>query len=112
MAPLIDVNGTLYGTTLGGSDRGKVFSLDPATGAEAVFRVPGRHPIAGLIKVKGLLYTTTSGRPGTVFSLDAATAAENVLHTFGSNGDGAKPGARLLDVNGTLYGTTLYGGAY
>jgi uncharacterized repeat protein (TIGR03803 family) len=35
---LIDVNGTLYGTTVGGgeSDLGTVFSIDPSTGAETV----------------------------------------------------------------------------
>jgi uncharacterized repeat protein (TIGR03803 family) len=33
-----------------------------------------------------------------------------VLHNFGSRGDGAYPGAALLDVNGTLYGTTVNGG--
>jgi uncharacterized repeat protein (TIGR03803 family) len=34
-----------------------------------------------------------------------------VLHSFGSSGDGARPYAGLINVNGTLYGTTLEGGA-
>jgi uncharacterized repeat protein (TIGR03803 family) len=33
-----------------------------------------------------------------------------VFHAFGQIGDGATPYARLIDVNGTLYGTTYYGG--
>ena len=35
-----------------------------------------------------------------------------MLHTFGKGTDGAKPAASLIDVNGTLYGTTASGGAY
>src|ERR1700733_4262403 len=84
--------------------QGTLFSIDPLRGTETmVIPSPARQTVHS---------RSASGRPGTVFSLDPATGAENVLHTFGSNGDGGKPGARLLDVNGTLYGTTLYGGAY
>ena len=34
------------------------------------------------------------------------------FHSFGSGSDGASPFAPLLDVRGTLYGTTPAGGAY
>ena len=34
------------------------------------------------------------------------------LHSFGSGSDAAYPAAPLLNVRGTLYGTTAYGGAY
>jgi uncharacterized repeat protein (TIGR03803 family) len=37
---------------------------------------------------------------------------EKVLHSFGSGTDGADPEAALIDVGGTLYGTTSEGGAY
>ena len=37
---------------------------------------------------------------------------ESVLHSFGGSGDGANPYAGLIDVGGTLYGTTLSGGAH
>jgi uncharacterized repeat protein (TIGR03803 family) len=36
---------------------------------------------------------------------------ETVLHSFGENRDGKNPYAGLINVNGTLYGTTLSGGA-
>ncbi len=37
--------------------------------------------------------------------------AYTILHEFGrSAGDGANPSADLIDVGGTLYGTTAYGG--
>jgi uncharacterized repeat protein (TIGR03803 family) len=62
-----------------------------------------------------MLYGTTwSGgayNGGTVFSLDPDTGTETVLHAFGSGGDGKNPGASMIDVNGTLYGTTFAGGA-
>ena len=37
---------------------------------------------------------------------------EKVLHSFGYGSDGATPLAGLIDVNGTLYGTTSAGGTY
>jgi hypothetical protein len=39
------------------------------------------------------------------------TGAEHVLHTFaGGFADGANPFADVIDVKGTFYGTTSYGG--
>jgi uncharacterized repeat protein (TIGR03803 family) len=77
LADLINVEGTLYGTTvIGGASCGSYH----ITGCGVVFSI------------------TPSGN-------------ETVLHNFGSKGDGAYPGAALLDVNGTLYGTTVNGGA-
>jgi len=37
---------------------------------------------------------------------------ETVIHTFGNGFDGAAPLAGLIDVKGTLYGTTSAGGTY
>src|SRR6202041_2811714 len=45
-----------------------------------------------------------------VFSVTPA-GKEVVLHSFGESGDGANPHGDLLNVNGTLYGTTANGGA-
>jgi uncharacterized repeat protein (TIGR03803 family) len=71
----------------------------------------GVEPVAGLLDVGGTLYGTTQrggaqGQKGTVFSLDPGTGTENVLHSFGGDTDGEQPSASLIDVNGTLYGTT------
>ncbi|MGC1760699.1 MAG: choice-of-anchor tandem repeat GloVer-containing protein, partial [Candidatus Cybelea sp.] len=46
---------------------------------------------------------------GTVFSL-TQSGTEQVLHSFGHGKDGSDPVAALIDVNGTLYGTTESGG--
>jgi uncharacterized repeat protein (TIGR03803 family) len=141
---LINVNGTLYGTTGGGGANceshefggcGTVFSIDPTTGAETVLYSfcaqqncsDGSEPSGGLIYAKGTLYGMTgSGGAnytecfgygcGTVFALDPMTHAETVLYSFCSAKtqrnctDGSGP-AGLIDVNGTLYGTTSGGGS-
>lgn len=79
----------------------------------------GAYPEASLINVNGVLYGTTETggirSAGTVFSLDPSTGVEKVLHSFCSKrncGDGAYPVAGLIDVDGTLYGTTPGGGTY
>ena len=118
-APLLDVNGTLYGTTY---YKSVVFSVTTDGVERTVHRFTGdpdgAAPWAGLIDVGGNLYGTTSaggtycGKPGcgTVFVINAS-GAEKVLHSFGGESDGVEPGSALLDVNGTLYGTTADGGA-
>ncbi len=131
-AGLINVNGALYGTTVSGgsgctsssgSGCGTVFSVT-TRGAEKVlyrFRAgsDGYYPLARLISVKGTLYGTTSyggggcGKVGcgTVFSV-TRTGTEQVLYSFrGGSADGVKPLAAVIDVDGTLYGTTFSGGA-
>jgi uncharacterized repeat protein (TIGR03803 family) len=132
MAPLLNENGTLYGTTYGGGGNycitpdgcGTVFSITK-DGTEKVlhsFSGPdGANPQAGLIDVNGVLYGTTSSGGtntcknydgcGTVFSI-TKDGTEKVLHSFGAKKDGAFPEAGLIEVNGTLYGTTSRGGEY
>jgi uncharacterized repeat protein (TIGR03803 family) len=136
LAGLVDANGTLYGTTLsGGADDcgngqacGTVFSLDPSSGVETVLHsfgsgTDGKYPEAGVIAVNGLLYGTTYAGGstgcfggygcGTVFSVDPGNGTETVLYAFCSQqdcADGAEPFASLIDVHGTLYGTTYEGG--
>ena len=46
---------------------------------------------------------------GTVFEISPA-GAESVVYTFKGTPDGAFPQANLIAVNGTLYGTTYFGG--
>jgi uncharacterized repeat protein (TIGR03803 family) len=130
-APLLDVNGTLYGTTeYGGTrNRGTVFSITTA-GKETVLHSFGRSgdgvlPYGGLLDVDGTLYGTTSNGGsvqcgvrygdvhgcGTVYKT-TTTGEETVLHSFGEPHDGRYPYQGLVDVNGTLFGTTTAGGAH
>ena len=137
---LRDVGGTLYGTTVyGGSHTcgyrsqpfscGTVFSIT-ASGTEKVLHSfgpggDGEYPLAGVIKVKGTLYGTTSGgganycapyqyniRCGTVFSITPG-GTEGLLYSFGpGKGRANTPLGSLIDASGTLYGTTKYGGKH
>lgn len=123
-AGLLNLNGKLYGTTEAGGSGcatcGTVFSFDPESGSEAVlysFQADndGINPVASVIDVQGTLYGTTksggANDEGTVFSFNLKTGKEKVLHSFGGSRDGANPVAGLVDVTGTLYGTTEFGGA-
>ena len=129
-ASLTDVNGALYGTTeYGGSGSG---CQGPVRGCGTVFRLTrsglqtiysfkgelgnfdGAFPTAGLTNVNGTLYGTTEfgGRfvSGTVFKI-TTSGEETVLHSFkGGINDGARPLGGLINVDGTLYGTTNVGG--
>lgn len=123
---LIDVDGKLYGVTANGGAYtwGTVFSVDSKSGAENLVYTfkggsDGGTPTSALIDVKGTLYSTTQeggstggngGGWGTVFAINLTTGRERVLHAFGQRNDGAFPGAALIDVKGTLYGTTTWGG--
>jgi uncharacterized repeat protein (TIGR03803 family) len=119
MAGLIDVDGTLYGTTYQGGaySDGTAFSVS-TSGAENVLHSfsgtpDGEYPAAGLIDVGGVLYGTTEGGgrgAGTVFSLTTG-GSESVLYRFGSEPDGHDPVDALIAVNGLLYGTTYSGGS-
>ena len=117
---LIDVKGSLYGTTgAGGIGAGTVFRVTPS-GAETILYTFGNHPDAegpgaGVVFIKGKLYGTTAGGGiyypgGTVFSI-TMSGQEQVLHNFGNGQDGKYPEASLLPYKGQLYGTTLSGGS-
>ena len=118
---LIDVNGTLYGTTtLGGKHlAGTVFTVTPSGTEQVLYSFSGPphgvKPYAGLIDVNGTLYGTTllggARGNGTVFMITMNPTKEQTLHSFKGGRDGANPEANLTDVDGTLYGTTIAGGA-
>jgi uncharacterized repeat protein (TIGR03803 family) len=129
-AGLIDVNGTLYGTTSQGGTGicsngcGTVFSITPGGPEKVLYSFKGgndgANPAAGLIKVNGTLYGTTSQggagicglHCGTVFSITPG-GTEKVLYAFCSSAycsDGALPYSGLINVKGILYGTTSQGG--
>ncbi|HEX3430445.1 MAG TPA: choice-of-anchor tandem repeat GloVer-containing protein [Rhizomicrobium sp.] len=119
---LINVNGTLYGTTIWGGtyNDGTLFSYNLQTGTATVLYsfgngADGINPYCTLINVNGTLFGTTlaggANGLGAVFSFDPQTNTETVPWSFGNGTDGQTPHAGLVNVNGTLYGTTYYGGA-
>ncbi len=72
-------------------------------------------PLTGLANIGNTLYGTTyqggATNEGALYSV-TTSGSESVMHSFptGSN-DGYYPEGPLTAVNGTLYGTTYYGGA-
>lgn len=126
---LVNVSGTLYGTTEGSeySSAGTVFSVTASGRAHQLYRfnpnVDGVGP-QGLIAVNGKLYGTmmwgTAGSNcgpqtdpgcGTLFSLDTS-GNERVIYTFAQGKDGQYVSGPPAYLNGTFYGTTEGGGKY
>jgi uncharacterized repeat protein (TIGR03803 family) len=126
---LLDAQGNLYGTTVGGGTFGAgcgdgcgtVFKVT-AAGTETVIHsftggADGSGPFSGLIRdAKGNFYGTTrdggSVGAGTVYKLTPA-GTETILYDFAGSGNGFSPWSGLvMDAEGNLYGTTAYGGAY
>jgi uncharacterized repeat protein (TIGR03803 family) len=132
-ALVLDASGTLYGTALlgGGSSNcqggcGSIFSIkSDGTGFTLLHSLMGPDafsPVAGLVlDANGNLYGTAAGKAtanctsgcGAVFKLKTDGTQFTILHAFSSSSsDGNAPeGGLILDANGVLYGTTLYGGA-
>ena len=134
MGVIMDASGNLYGTTESGGSigYGAVFEVSPpANGARAwtenVIYSFGFSPDGGSPAYSGLVFdpagnlygTTQTGgtaHNGVVFELSPPSNGntswtESVLHTFQEAPDGASPeSGLLLATDGTLYGTTLFGG--
>ena len=119
---VIDVAGTLFGTTVHGGVAscycGTVFKIT-LSGTETVLHSfanepDGLGPEYGLLDVNGTLYGITAkggtNGDGTVFAI-TTSGRETVLHSFAGAPDGTEPLAALINVKGTLYGTTTSGGA-
>jgi uncharacterized repeat protein (TIGR03803 family) len=123
--PLVEVNGTFYGTTYQGGEKGlgSVFRVSPS-GSEKILHSltggkDGQWPKAGLVAVNGTLYGTTSlggtGKCasnegcGTVFKI-TTSGKETVLYSFNSISTGEGPEGGLAYVGGALYGTAIQGG--
>ena len=70
-----------------------------------------------LTEMNGVLYGTTAygGNyhgfgSATIFKV-STSGGERVLYRFGATqNDGVRPSSHLTNLNGTLYGTTAYGG--
>lgn len=113
--------GKLYGTTFGvgiNGQLGTVFELGVQGIGHVLYRFTGASgaaPEAGLVRdTTGNWYgTTIQGGTfgfGTVFKLDS-TGNETVLYNFSGGADGYTPAAGvILDGEGNLYGTTVWGG--
>jgi uncharacterized repeat protein (TIGR03803 family) len=113
---LVDLNGTLYGTTEYGGKfgDGTVFAVLPNGTVHVIFDfngADGQFPIGGLTAVDGALYGMTyfggSESGGTVFTLTTTGNNEHVLQYFGKRSPyGAYPASRLIAMGGALFGTT------
>jgi uncharacterized repeat protein (TIGR03803 family) len=126
--------GELFGTTSNvpepgypdGQGNGTVFAISK-TGVEKVLHgftgsPDGANPEGFVTDVNGTLYGTTAAGGtgactigsatgcGTVFKIDPSTGTESVIYSFAGGTDGSFPRTGLLNVNGTLYGTTYSGG--
>lgn len=121
---LEDSDGVLYGTTTQPSSGPAVFRLNKnGSGYKVLHRfaasgAEGKQLAAELIEGSdGLLYGTASSGGtsnwGTVFRLGKGGDNFTVLHHFtGGASDGAVPTAGLVeDLNGVLYGCTVFGSA-
>ena len=121
--PVAFHKGFLYGATEfgGASNDGAAYRVDPVANKETVLHSfagasDGTYPFSGLLYAGGLFYGTTlagggSSNGGCLYSLNPSTGALNVLYGFkGGATDGSGPEDSLLDVKGTLYGTTSGGG--
>ncbi|MGB8910421.1 MAG: choice-of-anchor tandem repeat GloVer-containing protein [Candidatus Cybelea sp.] len=114
-AGLLNVNGTLFGTTEAGGayDNGTLFSVT-TSGVETVLHsfAPYENQPSSPIAVNGTLYGTTEygGQfdAGTVYSATPSGSVQ-ILHSFGGRRDGYYP-LGLVNVNGVLYGATESGG--
>ncbi len=120
---LIAVGSLLYGTTASGGGTGchgagcgTAFQLDPTGNSTVLFdfrSLKGTVPTS-LVRFGGGFVGTTQGQfpndQGVVFKLTLSDTSRPI-YTFRGGTDGTAPNPGLLNVGGTIYGTTPDGGA-
>jgi uncharacterized repeat protein (TIGR03803 family) len=130
-APLVALGGVLFGTTnyggtnsadcYGGFGCGILFSFNPTGNVFTILHSftyqDGALPAAGLLASGSTLYGSTEvggtgNALGTVFSYTTKTAAFKTLYNFQGGADGGFPVSPMINISGTLYGTTNAGGTY
>jgi uncharacterized repeat protein (TIGR03803 family) len=129
-AALLDVGGTLYGSTVTGGDGhkdqgnfgdGTLFSISASGGEQVLYRFKkpsGFTPESGLTRVDNYLFGTTSeGGQGSRCSLGCGMVFKittsgtlQALYYFNGSPDGAGPLGNLLTYRNRLYGVTYSGG--
>jgi len=99
-------SGNVLSVSLPGNEVTSLYSFDVADGA---------YPSAALVNDNGVLYGTTAhgGKDGygEVFKINPSTGTKAVIHSFTGGADGGLPYGNLILYNGSLYGTTVTGGA-
>jgi len=114
------LNGSLYGTTMGGNpnNTGTIFNISTAGSESIFFSMPAASFNAAspaLLQARDgtIYYANFSGitsAGGTVYAVTPAGVATPV-HAFNGGSEGSQIGALLEGADGNLYGFTISGGA-
>lgn len=132
MTGLTEYKGTLYGATYFGADGGcqglgcgTIFSISPSgshfkTLYEFTGKADGGEPNSDFTLLNGTLYGTTQAWDagdcvsrsgcGTVYAFNIAAGTFKRLYAFRNEPDGNWPSGGLVALQGTLYGTAMFGG--
>jgi uncharacterized repeat protein (TIGR03803 family) len=119
-APLIYVQGALYGVTIfgGAHGAGTIFKITTSGKKSVLYSFKSNAPDSlpdGIVFVNGAFYGEASGAGspystyGSIFKV-TMSGKEARVYDFKGMPDGAQPENQLAAIGDTLYGTTLRGG--
>jgi uncharacterized repeat protein (TIGR03803 family) len=106
---LIPGKNVLYGARVTAKG-GQVYSLSPAGATRTIHDFPSQSVPTGLTLVGSTFYGTTDSHNGSVFSLSTTGTGHPIYSFKGLPTDGSGPSGTMVDIGGTLYGTTNVGG--